>query len=542
MNYSNFKKPVTSIASLLFCIFFLCTSTNSISQTIIGEPSLKKEKSFYSDSLYQAYQRDYKKALNEKDTTEQIKSLVKIAHFYGSQARYKDSYDNLWKGLLLAEQSNNLEAISRINLRLARHYGFYGRKKKALKYFQRSIEAQMARIKEDPQSQFILAENYHNICSFYRDFDDVPMQKRSLDSCKKYIDKEGNRILHAMIIMEEAVILTKDKKFDQSKALFNEAYPTIRDKVDSYLVLFEYYEAVNLYNLNETKKAEDKLNNALQIAYKYNAHLDFIPKIYQELSHIYLKRGESTKAIEMLNKMAAVNFDFFDSRSERNKSLLAIQDEQRKYIEKKEAELRAIRLEELENEGKILFFQRAFLIIGILFLGLFAFLYVKYLTKKYRLEKLLAKKKQEIEFEKVQEVIELKNKELATSALKLIEKDGIVDEFGSTLKSKNWQADPKDLKSFIRSWDLNLNRNWEEFQSRFTAINSSFYKRLHQNYPQLSASDDKLCALIKLKFSSKEISRLLGLSNESVHTKRSRLRTKMGLDRSVNLTEFMDKF
>ena len=525
---------------LLWISFF--NSTIASSQNLEEKVGFTDSTNPYSDSLYSATLSGYEAAVSQNDTNKQIQWLLKIAHFYGSQANYKASYDNLWKGLLIAEQANNLEGISTINLRIGRHYGFYGRKKEALKYFQRSIDAQMTRIKENSQSPSILAENYHNICSFYRDFDDLPMQKQSLDSSKKYIDKERSEILNAMLIMEEAVILTKDKEFTKSKALFKQAYPIINEQLKSYLVLFEFYEAVNLRHLKETKKAESKLKNALRIGYKYNAHLDFIPKIYKELSNIYLQRGEPEKAIEMLNKMANVNFDFFDSRSERNKSLLEIQDEQRKYIEEQEAEIQLIRFEEMENTGKILFFQRALLICGILLLGLFAFYYVKYLTKKYRLEKELAKKKQEMEFEKVQEVIELKNKELATSTLKLIEKDEIVEEFGIVLKSKKWAAEPRFLKNFIRNWDLNRNRNWEEFQTRFTSINSSFYKRLHSSYPNLTASDDKLCALIKLKLSSKEISMLLGLSNESVHTKRSRLRTKLGLDRHVNLTEFIGKF
>ncbi len=523
-------------------MFFICISPGVWSQYPGKETSPKRVLNSYSDSLYKANLVSYHIAVTQSDTSKLIQSLLRIAHFYGTQAKYKDSYDNLWDALLLAEQSNDLSGISSINLRLGRHYGFYGRKQEALKYFENSIEAQKKRIKKDPKLSYILAENYHSICSFYRDFDDLLMQKQNLDSCKKYFNEEKNPILKSMILMEEAVILTKEKDFIRSKTLFKEGYPTIKEKLRDYLVLYEYYEALNFHQLKDSKKAEEKLISSLNIAYTYNAHLDFVPKIYKKLSEIYLERGQASKAIAMLNNMEAVNFDFFDSRSDRNKSLLEIQNEQRAYKEKQERELQEIRLEELENARKILFIQRALLIGGILLLSLFAYFYVKYLTKKYRLEKELVRRKQQIEYEKAQEVIELKNKELATSALKLIEKDEIVDEFGLTLKSKNWKADPKDLKSFIRNWDLNLNRNWEEFNNRFTAINSSFYKNLHEKYPELTASDDKLCALIKLKFSSKEISRLLGMSNESVHTKRSRLRTKLGLERSANLTDFMEQF
>lgn len=507
-----------------------------------GQKKWEHLQSTANDSLYNVESRNYEKGLSKKDTLLQIESLIAIAYFFGSQAKYKDSYDNLWKALSLANESKNLSATATINQKLGRHFGYYGRKEEALVYFQIALQAQEEIIKVDPTQKFILADTYHQMCSFYRDLNEPLMQKQCIDSCKKYIDRAKKETLFHLLTMEEAVVSMKNQQYQKSKNLFDQAYSYINNNLETYLVLFEYYQGVNYYHLNKTIQAEEKLNHALEVAYKYKAHLDFVPKIYQKLSQIYLDKGRSSKAIDMLNKMAEVNFLFFDSRSVRNKSLLEIQDEQRLLIEEQKKEMQQLRLEELEYAGEALFFQRAILIIGILLLGLFAFIYVKYLTKKYRLEKELTNKKQEIEFEKVQEIIELKNKELATSALKLIEKDEIVEEFASSLKKKNWQADSKELKQFIRSWDLNINRNWDEFQQRFTSINSSFFKNLHNNYPILSASDDKLCALIKLKLSSKEISRLLGISNESVQVKRSRLRTKLGLEREINLTEFIDNF
>ncbi len=86
---------------------------------------------------------------------------------------------------------------------------------------------------------------------------------------------------------------------------------------------------------------------------------------------------------------------------------------------------------------------------------------------------------------------------------------------------------------------MSNHRNWEEFEARFVSINQSFYRRLQEKFPQLSQRDLKLCALIKLNFSSKEMAKLLGISVESAHTSRYRLRKKLNLTREVNLTEFI---
>ena len=81
--------------------------------------------------------------------------------------------------------------------------------------------------------------------------------------------------------------------------------------------------------------------------------------------------------------------------------------------------------------------------------------------------------------------------------------------------------------------------NWKEFEARFTAVNQSFYKNLKEKYPDLGQTDLKICALVKLNFSSKDMSSLLGISFESVHTSRYRLRKKFKLDRNENLADFI---
>ena len=78
-------------------------------------------------------------------------------------------------------------------------------------------------------------------------------------------------------------------------------------------------------------------------------------------------------------------------------------------------------------------------------------------------------------------------------------------------------------------YEVITNKNWKEFEARFVEINSIFHKVLTDQFPNLTANELKLCALIKLNFSGKEMANLLGIGLESIHTLRYRLRKKMGL-------------
>ncbi|RUA28671.1 MAG: hypothetical protein DSY76_04170, partial [Bacteroidetes bacterium] len=66
-----------------------------------------------------------------------------------------------------------------------------------------------------------------------------------------------------------------------------------------------------------------------------------------------------------------------------------------------------------------------------------------------------------------------------------------------------------------------------------------FYSALREKYPNLTPNEVRLSALIRLDLSSKEIASILNISSKSVEMNRYRLRKKMQLSSSVNLSEFI---
>ncbi|MEO1012970.1 MAG: hypothetical protein AAFX53_16850, partial [Bacteroidota bacterium] len=197
------------------------------------------------------------------------------------------------------------------------------------------------------------------------------------------------------------------------------------------------------------------------------------------------------------------------------------------------------RLEQLEQEEEISLLQRVILLGSLIFLLIIGWIYVRQLQTRHKTENQLLRRRRELEIEKTEELLELKNKELAVSALQLVEKDEFLRMLKDKLKDNGDMVKASELKQVLRSVSVSNDNNWEEFKLRFTAVNEKFYKKLIGKYPRLTQSDQKICALIKLNFTSKDMARLLGISVESVHTTRYRLRKKMGLDRSVNLEEFI---
>jgi len=91
----------------------------------------------------------------------------------------------------------------------------------------------------------------------------------------------------------------------------------------------------------------------------------------------------------------------------------------------------------------------------------------------------------------------------------------------------------------VIDYSLESEKDWDEFRMYFEKVHSSFFENLKAQHPDLTQGDLKLCALISLNLSMKEMAELMGISPESVKMARHRLRKKLSLATEENLTEFV---
>jgi DNA-binding CsgD family transcriptional regulator len=80
------------------------------------------------------------------------------------------------------------------------------------------------------------------------------------------------------------------------------------------------------------------------------------------------------------------------------------------------------------------------------------------------------------------------------------------------------------------------------FENLFDQAHENFFRRLKLAYPDLTPSDFRLCAYLRMNLSSKEIAPLLNISIRGVEEKRYRLRKKLNLTADQNLTDFIIGF
>lgn len=142
-------------------------------------------------------------------------------------------------------------------------------------------------------------------------------------------------------------------------------------------------------------------------------------------------------------------------------------------------------------------------------------------------------------------LLESKKRELVSSTLRLININEINNNLISELRLLQQLVDD-DGKRTIRSI---INKNsitnaegvWQDFETRFENVYESFYNRLNERFPDLTPGEKKLCALLRLNISSKDIAAITLQNPQSVDMARYRLRKKLNLKPEDNLVDFLLK-
>ncbi len=151
----------------------------------------------------------------------------------------------------------------------------------------------------------------------------------------------------------------------------------------------------------------------------------------------------------------------------------------------------------------------------------------------------------QIEEDKMKSELRHINNLLAASTMNLVVKNEFMETIKEELKEvkrKGKSLETKQaLERIVREIDttLRLQEDWKQFEFHFDQVHGDFLNRLREQFHDLTPNEQKLCALLRLNLSTKEISNLMSISLRGVEIARYRLRKKLGLDHGQNLSKFI---
>ncbi len=142
-----------------------------------------------------------------------------------------------------------------------------------------------------------------------------------------------------------------------------------------------------------------------------------------------------------------------------------------------------------------------------------------------------------------QAVVASKKRQLEMFSQNLIEKSEIIDQLTHEIESlkRTHNSDSEQVKNFSKVLNSTIltDEDWEQFKKTFEEVYPNFFASLRYRFPDITASELRLSALIKLNLSLKEAANTLGISSESVKKSRYRLKKKIALQEEDSLEEFV---
>jgi hypothetical protein len=149
--------------------------------------------------------------------------------------------------------------------------------------------------------------------------------------------------------------------------------------------------------------------------------------------------------------------------------------------------------------------------------------------------------------EKLEADVNYKNKELSTMTMHLVQRGKVLAKIKEVISSVIKNHDDtltenspsfRHLIRLIKDVEKK-DQELDHLSVHFNHVNTEFFNKLKDLYPDLSQNDLKFCAYLCMNLSSKEMAQLMNVTIKAVEVGRYRLRKKLQLKPEVNLYEFL---
>jgi len=427
------------------------------------------------------------------------------------------------------KKNGNLEEVSKLENNLAIIYAQGKNKEKALQYF-----LNVYRFQKSKKDEVKLVKILNNIGTLYL--------SRNLDSSLYYFHKaevvnkslkDDDLKVYVSTNLARAYVLKKNKT--KADEYFDKAFSLLSNRVDNLLQAF-VYQSFSEYKLKE-KNYDTVILNAkkgLELC-KENTYSSSALDLNKMLYEVYVIKEDYKNAVYYFQKYNAIK----DSIN----------------IEEKAVNIERIKLEQdykARTQIKTLIEQKRLfkyslvgliLVVGILILII---LLIKYRNRNIKNQ--LEKEKLKTNMQALDQSLKAKNMMLIGKAMSEIHRTDSINEILMDLKQIKLKTINKEMQQAIdivlKRLEKNLNTDiWKEFEISFEQVHQSFFEKLNTDYPSLTPKDRRLCALLYLDLTTKEISQITGQSFKAIENARTRLRKKFDLtNEKVNLSTYLTTF
>lgn len=434
-------------------------------------------------------------------------------------------------------------------------------------YFKAAVNYHHAIEIASRQDKKNLSTLYQNLATMYLNMDYLEKASEFINKAIKLVGIENSTIDQ---LNTAGIILKKTGDLEKAENIYNRVLLKAKEKnlrgimAQTFSNLgnlktkqLNFQEALNFYDASDAICVELNIGFGLLINQINRSEVYFSQKKY-DLAIAQLLAAE-VKAAEFDN--TKINTELYECLSKSYKALgkQALSDKYfRKYVENKqsftgdlprsviiewelskEREQNLIKNNQYElllQKGRAMQYLIAF--ISSLFLLILSVVFFYRNKKNAIYNERLKLEKQKISYD-----LELKSKALLIDSLKNASiqntKDWMKQELQQIINDlpESHHSKFTDLKRKLNT--QNSKSFIDEFETRFTSVYEEFFTNIKKIAPDLTPTEIRLCALMRLNISTKEIATLTNRTVGTIDNARSNIRKKLKLEDQVILQQFL---
>ena len=338
--------------------------------------------------------------------------------------------------------------------------------------------------------------------------------------------KAGSSVWTGIVTGNMAQIYYAQKKYESAYPIFLNDYKTSKDSgyYDNAANSLQWAARTNLA-LGNKPAALKQVREAFYLLRLWTDD-SYLRNTYYTATQIFREMGNYDSAFYYNNLYASLNdsLERLVSRSTTDIAKAKLNDEASKY-----------NIQTLNREKKAQVLLRNMIIVGIILLSLFVLLIFnrKSLKDKMKMEK-MAQEKLLME----QEVASAKD-QLKLFTENVIEKTNLIEKLEMQVKGKEVTSEQHSIISELTQQTILTEQDWYKFRSLFEKIYPGFFIKLKDKFPDITVAEQRMAALTRLHLTTKQIASMLGISLDSVHKSRQRLRQRFQVGAETNLEELV---
>lgn len=197
---------------------------------------------------------------------------------------------------------------------------------------------------------------------------------------------------------------------------------------------------------------------------------------------------------------------------------------------------RAVQLLEREKRNEEM--RHSFLVIAVVLVAVIVYMYIRRLRIKQRHKEELAL----CERQAAEAALFSARQQLELFTQNIVEKTDLIDTLKHQILSKELSAEQVRVIDEITHNTILTEAEWDHFKSLFEKVHPGFLNRLKGRAHDITVAEQRMAALTRLNLTARQMASILGISVDSVHKTRQRLRQRLQLPAEKNLEQSVAEF